>query len=124
MKFTQQILFKHQHGITAQWINDDFSWMAIATYQQTQNKKWSLVNCNGPWSGIGEDGESLTIISGYEDERSSISSEATMLLSAFNAYIGGKKIVEITWNGLTKGLIEDPEMFVNDKEAEKEGRIE
>jgi hypothetical protein len=61
---------------------------------------------------------------GYEDERSSISSEATMLLSAFNAYIGGKKIVEITWSAPIHGLMEDPEMFVNDKEAEAEGRIQ
>ena len=47
-----------------------------------------------------------------------------MLLSAFNAYIGGKKIVEITWSAPIHGLMEDPEMFVNDKEAEAEGRIQ
>lgn len=124
MKFNQQILLKHEYGITAQWISDDFSWTAVATYQQNESKKWSLVNCNGPWTGLGPEGKSLTIMPGYEDERSSISSEATMLLSAFNAYIGGKKIVEITWNAPIQGLIEDPEMFVNDKEAEAEGRIQ
>ena len=29
MKFNQQILLKHEYGITAQWISDDFSWTAV-----------------------------------------------------------------------------------------------
>ena len=34
MRFNQQVLLKHEHGITAQWMADDYSNMAIATYQQ------------------------------------------------------------------------------------------
>ena len=45
MKFNQQVLLKHKYGITAQWISDDFSWTAVATYQQTKVK-------NGPWSTV------------------------------------------------------------------------
>jgi hypothetical protein len=38
MKFNQQVLLKHKYGITAQWISDDFSCTAIATYQQNEIK--------------------------------------------------------------------------------------
>ena len=36
MRFKQHVLLKHDHGITAQWISDDWSWMAVATYQQNE----------------------------------------------------------------------------------------
>jgi len=38
MAYKQQILLKHKHGITAQWISEDFSWIAVATYQQNEIK--------------------------------------------------------------------------------------
>ena len=42
MKFNQQVLLKHKYGITAQWISDDFSCTAIATYQQNEIKTKKL----------------------------------------------------------------------------------
>jgi hypothetical protein len=127
MKFNQQVLLKHKYGITAQWISDDFSSTAIATYQQniikTKNaegedviiEKWSLTNCSGPWTGTSEDGKSLVIIPGHEDSRNHISGQATVILTAISAYEGGKKTIESYWKGQIIGLFEDPEMFVNDK---------
>ena len=38
MKFNQHVLLKHDHGITAQWVSEDWSWMAVATYQQNEIK--------------------------------------------------------------------------------------
>ena len=127
MKFNQQVLLKHKYGITAQWISDDFSSTAIATYQQneikTKNaegkdvivKKWSLTNCSGPWAGTSEDGKSLVIISGHEDSRNHIAGQASVILTAISAYAGGKKTIESYWKGQIIGLFEDSEMFVNDK---------
>ena len=78
MRFKQHVLLKHDHGITAQWVSDDWSWMAVATYFQLEQegtdvdgntvtyKKWVLGNCSGPWTGVSEDGKNLTIIHGHE----------------------------------------------------------
>jgi hypothetical protein len=127
MKFNQQVLLKHKYGITAQWISDDFSCTAIATYQQneikTKNsdgeevivKKWSLTNCSGPWTGTSEDGKSLVIVDGHENSIKNISGQASIILTAISAYAGGKKIIESYWKAQIIGLFEDPEMFVNDK---------
>lgn len=127
MKFNQQVLLKHKYGITAQWISDDFSCTAIATYQQneikTKNsdgeevivKKWSLTNCSGPWTGTSEDGKSLVIVDGHENSIKNISGQASVILTAISAYAGGKKIIESYWKAQIIGLFEDPEMFVNDK---------
>lgn len=116
MKFNQQVVLKHDHGITAQWVSDDWSWMAIATYFQLDQegtkadgtkvtyKKWVLGNCSGPWTGMSEDGKSLTVISGYEEERNQVSGEANLLLTLFNAYTGGKKAFEGIWKASTIGL--------------------
>ena len=46
MRFKQHVLLKHDHGITAQWISDDWSWMAVATYQQNEIK---ARNIDGEW---------------------------------------------------------------------------
>jgi hypothetical protein len=132
MKYKQQILLKHKYGITAQWISDDFSSTAIATYQQfeikTKNtdgesvivKKWALTNCSGPWTGVSNDGKSLATISGYERVRNHIAGEASLILTAISAYIGGKKTIESCWKGEIIGLFEDPNMFSKDKQAESE----
>ena len=101
MTFKQQVLLKHEGGITAQWISSDFSWMAVATYQQEEREgtnvdgeivkynKWVLVNCSGPWTGVTPDGKELTIIQGYEKIRSEVSGEATLILTCINATING-----------------------------------
>ena len=116
MKYNQQVVLKHQGGITAQWISEDWSWMAIATYFQLDQegtkadgtkvtyKKWVLGNCSGPWTGMSEDGKSLTVIPGYEEERNQVSGEANLLLTLFNAYTGGKKAFEGIWKASTIGL--------------------
>ena len=126
MKFNQQVLLKHKYGITAQWISDDFSSTAIATYQQneikTKNadgediivKKWALTNCSGPWTGTSEDGKSLVIVSGYEEAMNHIAGQASIILTAISAYAGGKKTIESYWRGQIIGLFDSPEMFVND----------
>ena len=74
MKFNQQVILKHVGGITAKWVSDDWSWMAIATYYQQEKegknvdgetvkiKTWVLGNCSGPWTGVSPDGKDLTII--------------------------------------------------------------
>jgi len=135
MAYKQQILLKHKNGITAQWISEDFSWIAVATYQQNEIKikhkdggdviikKWALTNCSGPWTGTSEDGKSLIILPHYDDIRNPISGEANIILTSINAYIGGKKTIESYWQADIVGLLEDPDMFVKDKEAEAEGRI-
>ena len=38
MRFKQQVLLKHDNGITAQWISEDWSCMAIATYYQQEKE--------------------------------------------------------------------------------------
>ena len=38
MRFKQQVLLKHDHGITAQWISEDYSQMAVATYFQQEKE--------------------------------------------------------------------------------------
>ena len=116
MRFKQQVILKHDHGITAQWIADDWSWMAIATYFQMDQegtkadgtkvtyKKWALGNCSGPWTGITPDTKSLTVLPGFEAERNQVSGEANLLLTLFNAYTGGKKAFEGIWKASTIGL--------------------
>jgi len=129
MKYNQQVVLKHDHGITAQWIADDWSWMAIATYFQLDKegtkadgtkvvyKKWVLGNCSGPWTGVSEDGKSLTVLSGFEAERNQVSGEANLLLSLFNATIGGKKAFSNVWTAASIGL--DDGFWPEDRE-EKE----
>lgn len=126
MRFKQHVLLKHDHGITAQWVSDDWSWMAVATYQQNEInarntdgeevvvKKWALTNCSGPWTGVSEDGRSLVIVPGYEPSRNNISGEANVLLTCFNAYMGGAAAIESIWKGAIYGLMDDPDMFLND----------
>lgn len=122
MKFNQQIAFKHDHGITLQWVSEDNSWLAIVTYQQevikkldsnsdpdASNKeitfkKWSLINCSGPWTGLSADGNSLTIIPGFEDVRNKISGEATLILTCINNVVEGKKLFESIWKSPTMGF--------------------
>ncbi len=126
MKFKQQILLKHKHGITAQWISDDYNSMAIATYMQIEIKtkdvngenvvvkRWCLTNCSGPWTGVSEDGKSLVINPGFEEGRSKIAGDADILLTAFNAYIGGPAVIKSYWSGALHGIVDDPDMFPND----------
>lgn len=116
MKFNQQVILKHDHGITAQWVSDDWSWMAIATYYQQEKqgknvdgetviiKTWALGNCSGPWTGVTPDGKELTIIPGYEDVRNQVSGEATLLLTCINGTIGGKKAFQSIWKAATIGF--------------------
>jgi len=116
MKFKQQVILKHDHGITAQWMSEDYSWMGIATYFELEKegtnsegatvtyKKWVLGNCSGPWTGISEDGKSLTVIPGYDNERNQVSGEANILLTLFNAYTGGKKAFASIWKAPTIGF--------------------
>jgi len=116
MKFNQQVIFKHDFGITAQWISDDNSQMAVATYFQQENegknadgdivkiKTWVLGNCSGPWTGVSADGKELTIIPGYEGVRSQVSGEATLILTCINRRIGGKKAFSSIWNAPTMGF--------------------
>ncbi len=107
MTFKQLVILKHEHGITAQWQSTDWSWMAIATYHQIEeegHKRWVLDNCSGPWTGLTEDGKGLTIIEGYEAERNNVSGTANLLLTLFNAYIGGKKAFESIWKERTIGF--------------------
>ena len=111
MRFKQHVLLKHDHGITAQWISDDWSWMAVATYQQNEIK---ARNIDGEEVGVSEDGKTLTIISGYENERNNIAGEANVLLTCFNAYAGGAAAIQSIWKGGEYGLLDDDEMFVND----------
>ena len=126
MKFNQHVLLKHDHGITAQWVSEDWSWMAVATYHQNEIKgknvdgeevvikKWVLSNCSGPWTGVSADGKSLTVIPGYESERNNIGGEANLLLTCFNAYAGGAAAIKSMWKGGNFGLFTDEEMFPND----------
>jgi len=116
MKFNQQVIFKHDFGITAQWISDDNSQMAVATYFQQEKegknadgeivkiKTWVLGNCIGPWTGVSADGKELTIILGYEGVRSQVSGEATLILTCINRTIGGKKAFSSIWNAPTMGF--------------------
>jgi len=116
MKFKQQVILKHDHGITAQWISEDWSWMAIATYYQQEKegknadgevvkyKTWVLGNCSGPWTGITPDGKELTIIPGYENVRNEVSGEATLILTCINGTVGGKKAFSSIWSGSTIGF--------------------
>lgn len=122
MKFNQHVILKHKHGITAQWMSDDWTQMSIATYQQIEIKatksnpdpdasneeviikKWALANCSGPWTGLSEDGKELTVIPGHEEARNKIAGEASLLLTLFGAYIGGKKPFENLWTGATIGF--------------------
>jgi len=116
MKFKQQVILKHDHGITAQWISEDWSNMAIATYYQQEKegqnvdgeivkiKTWVLGNCSGPWTGVTPDGKELTIIPGYENIRNDVSGEATLILTCINGTIGGKKAFQSVWNASTIGF--------------------
>ena len=128
MRFKQQVILKHDHGITAQWVSDDWSWMAVATYFQLEQegtdvdgntvtyKKWVLGNCSGPWTGASEDGKNLTIIPGFESERNNISGEANVYLSLFNAYTGGKNAFNNMWKGSKIGF--DNDFWPEDKPEE------
>ena len=116
MRFNQQVLLKHEHGITAQWMADDYSNMAIATYQQEKGtgtdvdgnqvilKKWVMVNCSGPWTGLSEDGKSLVINGMFDAERKNISGEATVILTCLNATLGGEKVLDGFWNAQKIGF--------------------
>jgi hypothetical protein len=122
MKFNQHVILKHEYGITAQWMSEDWTQMAIATYQQNEIKttkhnsdpdasneeviikRWSLINCSGPWTSISENGKSLTVIPGHEDARNKIAGEASLLLTLFGADIGGKEPFENLWTGTTIGF--------------------
>lgn len=109
MTFKQTVLLKHEHGITAQWTSDDWSWMAIATYYQQEKegknsagevvkyKTWVLGNCSGPWTGITPDGKELTIVEGFNKEREQVSGEATLILTCINATLGGDKALKSIW---------------------------
>jgi len=103
MKFNQQIILKHEHGITAQWMSDDYTNMAIVTYQQ-DNNKWVLVNCSGPWTGLSEDGKSLLINDKFESERLKVSGDATIILTCLNATIGGAEALDNVWRGQKSGF--------------------
>ena len=128
MRFKQQVILKHDHGITAQWVSDDWSWMAVATYFQLDQegpdvdgntgtyKKRVLGNCSGPWTGVSEDGKNLTIIPGFESERNNISGEANVYLSLFNAYTGGKNAFNNMWKGSKIGF--DNDFWPEDKPEE------
>jgi len=128
MRFKQQVILKHDHGITAQWISDDYSQMAVATYFQLEQegtdvdgntvtyKKWVLGNCSGPWTGVSEDGKNLTIIPGFESERNNVSGEANVYLSLFNAYTGGKNAFNNMWKGPQIGF--DNDFWPEDKPEE------
>ncbi|MAR65881.1 MAG: hypothetical protein CL833_01385 [Crocinitomicaceae bacterium] len=110
MRFKQQVLLKHDNGITAQWISEDWSCMAIATYYQQEKegksvdgeivkyKTWALGNCSGPWTGISPDGKELTFISGYEKQHEKIASEASLILTCINAAVGGEKALNSIWS--------------------------
>jgi len=116
MRFNQQVLLKHEHGITAQWMADDYSNMAIATYQQEKGtgtdvdgnqvilKKWVMVNCSGPWTGLSEDGKSLVINGMFDAERKNIAGEATVILTCLNATLGGEKVLDGFWNAQKIGF--------------------
>ena len=116
MTFKQTVLLKHEHGITAQWQSDDWTWMAIATYYEQEVegtnvdgetvtvKRWVLGNCSGPWTGISEDGKTLTIVPGYEKERDFISGQATLILTCISATVGGEKALKSIWTGPTIGF--------------------
>ena len=116
MKFNQQVLLKHDHGITAQWVSDDWSWMAIATYYQQEKigknvdgeevtiKTWALGNCSGPWTGLSSDGKELTIVPGYEKERDQVAGEAMLILTCINATLGGEKALESIWKAAKIGF--------------------
>ena len=116
MRFNQQVLLKHEHGITAQWMADDYSNMAVATYQQepgsgvdvngnqVKTSKWVLVNCSGPWTGMSEDGKSLVINSSFEDERQFVSGDATVILTCLNATAGGDKALDGLWSAQKIGF--------------------
>tara|TARA_B100000214_G_C23940530_1_gene615476 strand:+ start:777 stop:1130 length:354 start_codon:yes stop_codon:yes gene_type:complete len=116
MTFKQTILLKHEHGITAQWQSDDYSWMAVATYQQEEKegtntdgenvkfKSWVMTNCSGPWTGLSEDKKSLTIIPGYEKEKENVSGTATVILTCLNATVGGEEALKSIWTGPTVGF--------------------
>jgi hypothetical protein len=116
MKFKQQVILKHDHGITAQWISEDWSNMAIATYYQQEKegknvdgetvkiKTWVLGNCSGPWTGVTPDGKELTIIPGYDNIRNEVSGEATLILTCINGTVGGKKAFSAIWSGSTIGF--------------------
>ena len=110
MRFKQQVLLKHDHGITAQWISEDYSQMAVATYFQQEKegknvdgenviiRTWVLGNCSGPWTGLSPDGRDLVIISGFEKEHEKIASEASLILTCINATIGGEKALNSIWS--------------------------
>ena len=122
MKFNQHVILKHEYGITAQWMSEDWTQMAIATYQQNEIKttkpnsdpdasneeviikRWSLINCSGPWTGISENGKSLVVIPGHEEARNKIAGEASLLLTLFGAEIGGKEPFANLWTGTTIGF--------------------
>jgi len=109
MRFNQQILVKHEYGITAQWVSEDFSYTAIATYYQQEKesenidgelvkyKTWVLGNCSGPWTGITPDKKELIIIDGYEKERNEISGQATLILTCINASTNGNNALNNIW---------------------------
>jgi hypothetical protein len=116
MTFNQQVLLKHEGGITAQWISSDYSWMAIATYYQQEKegknvdgeivkyKTWVLGNCSGPWTGVTPDGKELTLVEGYEQERDQVSGEATLILTCINATINGNNALNSIWKATKIGF--------------------
>jgi len=116
MRFKQQVLLKHDHGITAQWISDDYSQMAVATYYQQEKegknvdgenvviKTWVLGNCSGPWTGVTPDGKELTIVPGFEKERDQISGEATLILTCINATLNGDNALNSIWTATKIGF--------------------
>ena len=116
MRFSQQVLLKHEFGITAQWISDDYSQMAVATYYQQEKeakningeivkyKTWVLGNCSGPWTGVTPDGKELTIIPGFEKERDQISGEATLILTCINATLNGDNALNSIWTATKIGF--------------------
>ena len=110
MRFKQQVLLKHAKGNKAQWMSDDYSWLAVATFEQNETKgttvdgteviikKWAMVNCSGPWTGLSPDGKDLVIVPGFEKEHEKIASEASLILTCVNATIGGEKALNSIWS--------------------------
>ena len=84
--------------------NDMKALVRVSKNEEVIIKKWALANCSGPWTGLSEDGKELTVIPGHEEARNKIAGEASLLLTLFGAYIGGKKPFENLWTGATIGF--------------------
>lgn len=86
------VVLKHQHGVTAQWLDSQSGTQVVATYEEN-NGSYGLTQVSGPWSGVRKPEDDPKtwvpyIKEGYDEIRSYALMQADMILTSLNSTNG------------------------------------